>query len=40
VLFHHAPDRTDDELDLIVKSQADARVPVTAATEGAVLSLP
>lgn len=39
VLFHHAPDRTDDELDLIVKAQSDAPLPVTAAIEGTELRL-
>jgi ribonuclease BN (tRNA processing enzyme) len=39
LLFHHAPDRTDDEIDVIVKSQAGAQVPVSAAVEGAELSL-
>ena len=40
VLFHHAPDRTDDELDVILKAQCDARLPVTAAVEGTYLALP
>lgn len=39
LLFHHAPDRTDDELDLIVKSQSDNPLPVSAAIEGAELRL-
>lgn len=39
VLFHHAPDRTDDEIDVIVKSQTGARVPVSAAVEGAEMTL-
>lgn len=39
VLFHHAHDRTDDELDSIVASQSDAPVPVTAAVEGGELRL-
>lgn len=40
VLFHHAPDRTDDEIDAIVQSQSKADLPVIAAIEGAVLTLP
>jgi ribonuclease BN (tRNA processing enzyme) len=39
VLFHHAPSRTDDEIDEIVDSLAVARVPVAAASEGMVLTL-
>jgi ribonuclease BN (tRNA processing enzyme) len=39
VLFHHAPDRTDDELDAIVASFRGAPIPVTAATEGTELQL-
>lgn len=39
VLFHHDPSRTDEELDEIVQSLADAPVPVTAASEGMTLSL-
>jgi len=38
-LFHHAPDRTDDEIDLIVKSLSGAPLPVTAAVEGVELTL-
>jgi len=37
VLFHHAPDRTDDEIDAIVTSTAGAAIPVQAAIEGDVL---
>ena len=40
VLFHHDPGRTDDELDAIAAGFADAAVPVEAAAEGRVLSLP
>ncbi|MEP7056075.1 MAG: MBL fold metallo-hydrolase [Actinomycetota bacterium] len=36
-LFHHSPDRTDDEIDAIVAACADAPVPVTAAAEGGEL---
>ena len=39
MLFHHAPDRTDDELDAIVASFADAPIRVIAATEGTVAAL-
>ena len=34
LLFHHDPIRTDDEVDAIVASFAEAAVPVTAAAEG------
>ena len=39
LLFHHAPDRTDDELDAIVAAFADEQIPVMAAIEGSVLQL-
>ena len=39
LLFHHAPDRTDDELDAIVAAFAGGPVPVSAAVEGAVLRI-
>jgi ribonuclease BN (tRNA processing enzyme) len=39
LLFHHAPDRTDDELDAIVASFSNAPIPVIAATEGTELQL-
>jgi phosphoribosyl 1,2-cyclic phosphodiesterase len=39
LLFHHDPNRTDDDLDVLVARFADAPVPVTAAAEGAVLDL-
>jgi hypothetical protein len=39
MLFHHAPDRTDDELDAIVELFADAPIRVIAATEGTVAAL-
>jgi len=39
LLFHHDPIRTDDEVDAIVESFADAPIPVTAAAEGTVLQL-
>jgi phosphoribosyl 1,2-cyclic phosphodiesterase len=39
LLFHHAPDRTDDELDAIVAAFAGAPVPVSAAVEGATLRI-
>ena len=38
MLFHHDPPRTDDQLDAIVASLADAGVPVSAAAEGVELS--
>jgi phosphoribosyl 1,2-cyclic phosphodiesterase len=40
LLFHHAPDRTDDEIDAIVESVRTAPLPVSAAIEGAELELP
>ena len=40
MLFHHDPARTDDELDAIVAAHRGGRVPVEAAAEGAVISLP
>jgi phosphoribosyl 1,2-cyclic phosphodiesterase len=40
LLFHHAPSRTDNELDAIVESLRDAPIPVFAATEGTELTLP
>lgn len=39
-LFHHDPDRTDDDLDVIEASVQAGGVPVLAATEGAVIDLP
>ncbi len=39
VLFHHRPDRTDDELDQLARRFADAPVPVTVAAEGQVFDL-
>jgi phosphoribosyl 1,2-cyclic phosphodiesterase len=39
LLFHHDPYRTDSELDAIVAALADARVKVSAATEGTVIDL-
>jgi phosphoribosyl 1,2-cyclic phosphodiesterase len=39
LLFHHAPDRTDDELDAIVAAFTGGPVPVSAAVEGAVLRI-
>jgi len=38
-LFHHAPDRTDDELDAIAASSSNAPIPVSVATEGTKLQL-
>jgi phosphoribosyl 1,2-cyclic phosphodiesterase len=39
LLFHHDPTRTDDEVDAIVATFADAPFPVTAAAEGSVIEL-
>jgi phosphoribosyl 1,2-cyclic phosphodiesterase len=40
VLFHHDSQRTDDALDALVAGFADRPIPVTAAREGDVLTLP
>ncbi len=34
MLFHHHPDRSDDQIDAIVESYADRAVPVSAAAQG------
>jgi phosphoribosyl 1,2-cyclic phosphodiesterase len=39
VLFHHQPDRTDDELDQVARRFARAPVPVTVAAEDLVIDL-
>jgi phosphoribosyl 1,2-cyclic phosphodiesterase len=39
-LFHHKPDRTDDELDQLERRFAASPVPVAAAAEGRILDLP
>jgi phosphoribosyl 1,2-cyclic phosphodiesterase len=39
LLFHHDPTRTDEQLDDLVASFADAPIPVSAAEEGARLDL-
>jgi phosphoribosyl 1,2-cyclic phosphodiesterase len=39
VLFHHRPDRTDDELDEIGRRLAGGPVPVTVARQQRILSL-
>ena len=39
LLFHHDPNRTDDDIDAIVASFADRPVPVAAAAEGTALDL-
>ncbi len=39
LLFHHDPERTDDQLDELVASFGGASVPVRAAVEGATLTL-
>jgi phosphoribosyl 1,2-cyclic phosphodiesterase len=38
LLFHHAPDRTDNELDAISAQFDDAPLPVTVAVEGTEVS--
>jgi phosphoribosyl 1,2-cyclic phosphodiesterase len=38
-LFHHDPDRTDDQIDAIVAALSDAAVPAFAAAEGQTLDL-
>jgi ribonuclease BN (tRNA processing enzyme) len=40
LLFHHDPNRTDDEMDALVARFAESPLPVTAAREGDVLDLP
>lgn len=40
VLFHHDSQRTDDQLDALVAGFQDRSVPVSAAREGTVLTLP
>jgi phosphoribosyl 1,2-cyclic phosphodiesterase len=39
VLFHHRPDRTDDELDLLASRFARNSPPVIVGTEGTILEL-
>jgi phosphoribosyl 1,2-cyclic phosphodiesterase len=39
VLFHHSPDRTDDELDTIAKRFSASDVPVTVADEQLMIDL-
>jgi phosphoribosyl 1,2-cyclic phosphodiesterase len=39
-LFHHAPERTDEQLDAIVARLPTGELPVFAATEGSVITLP
>jgi phosphoribosyl 1,2-cyclic phosphodiesterase len=39
LLFHHDPNRTDDEMDALVARFAESPLPVTAAREGDVLDL-
>jgi phosphoribosyl 1,2-cyclic phosphodiesterase len=38
-LFHHAPDRTDDEIDRIAAAYANSTLPIRAAAEGDVVCL-
>jgi len=39
MLFHHAPTRTDDEIDAMTARFADAEIPVLAAHDGLVVEL-
>lgn len=39
-LFHHDPDRTDDEIDALAQSLHGGKIPVFAAAEGMVVDLP
>ena len=40
MLYHHDPDRTDDDLDRIVTSLNGTKPRVYAAAEGSVIELP
>ena len=40
MLYHHSPDRTDDEIDVMVGRFSDATLPVYAAFDGLVVDLP
>jgi ribonuclease BN (tRNA processing enzyme) len=40
LLYHHDPRRTDDELDVLAATHAHGDVPVRAAAEGMVITLP
>ena len=40
LLYHHDPDRTDDQLDAILAAQRNGSVRIEAAAEGEILSLP
>lgn len=40
LLYHHSPDRTDDEIDGILDGLTGAAVPITAAADSAVIALP
>jgi ribonuclease BN (tRNA processing enzyme) len=40
VLYHHDPQRTDEQVDAMVSRYRCARIPVEAACEGAVIDLP
>lgn len=40
LLYHHDPDRTDDQIDALLAAHADESVLVGAAAEGLVLNLP
>jgi ribonuclease BN (tRNA processing enzyme) len=40
LLYHHDPNRTDDEIDATVAAYGDAAIPVSAAAEGEIVDLP
>lgn len=40
MLYHHAPTRTDDEIDAMTARFGDAALPVFAASDGLVVDLP
>jgi phosphoribosyl 1,2-cyclic phosphodiesterase len=40
LLFHHDPDRTDDQLDALESSFSGAGLPVAAAVEGRTIEIP
>jgi phosphoribosyl 1,2-cyclic phosphodiesterase len=40
LLFHHDPDRTDDQLDALAESFSGAGLPVEAAVEGRTIEIP
>jgi phosphoribosyl 1,2-cyclic phosphodiesterase len=40
MLFHHDPDRTDDQIDAILAAQRNGSIAIDAAVEGSVVDLP